>query len=487
MVLRPSHPTETENRPEISEAEAPQANLDVAIQEAQKILISGKEFVERVNNLEIQLTREISQEIKEKLANLAVGTQKSIEEWQTISNALAVSNEKLPDGIDTLSLEDKHILNTTYDNRSKTQQQENIQLMEPAMRQAIAVVNSGMRGAEYPYWAFGSTAFVAEVGSKTGKMPVDVDFAAAIQDFPVVYQNFKELQEKGKVEDLKVVEMSNMQGKKNDCFEIKGHVKITENDSREFSVFFQNINPDGKKNGRVNIGIEQTSANIYDIEREEVPLASCETNTLMYARSLLYEVGLFNYRTYADSKSRFPELSAKMLQRWSNLMVMNDYDNAKVMTDLKKAITKENSKDLLPTLEMVQKINKEFVDKNLNGAGLTQAVCSESNIQERCEERSVDIITMEIKVQMELASNIAGEIELIVADPDRKPEEKLRLIEQADSKITEMYCAYSSRLQSINKNTPNDRIMYAAMRSMENNFLFEIVLHFARLKSELIK
>lgn len=401
---------------------------------------------------------------------------KEASQLEYLISALHFANESLPENI----LNQGKDLNTEYKIRDLVEDEAMVNKIEVDMQQAVCVIFSALKDCQYPSGVAGSLSHILNV-KETNKKPADIDAYAAIQDFPQVYESLKNKAENGEIEDLKIIPIKNIQGVLNNCFEVHGWVKIGDI-RKEFSVFFQNIDPNKDPNGRViNIGYETTKINVFNMKDKdgntvEVRSVDNDANELVYVRSLLVELKLLNLEFYTESNDKKLGISAKFLQRLSNLYLSlrieksEDFDN--VINIIDRAISLDNNQDLIDAKEMLLNLKNNFDNKKTSDGGLAKSVCEANNLPYNIET-AVDLVTLEIKSEMEDFMKFSQEIKLIMENGE-SPEVKRKKLNVVWQGITKVYDKYEALMKKIDKNNIHDFILYIGAIALRDNFAWKV-------------
>lgn len=453
------------------------------------VLKAGANLEETKNNLREEVKQINSDknprafESLSKLVHELEGLEFDLEQLETLERALIISDEELPENIESWSEKEKRNLkhlNTSYKEKFGEAYEPNIKQIDPTglKQKAIAQVAGTFKDCLYPFAMFGSNAHILAFGEKTNRKPKDSDWVVPIQELANVLSNTKKLKN---AENITLTEMTSSDGSKNKCFELRYYLKMSESDTEEISVFFQRTE---ERNGRVDIGVEQLSLDVYKIEDQEVPVFSQETNRKMYSRSGLQEISLFDYAFF---EKKNPCITGKTLKRFGDIGLENDYDFDQLTQILEEDIENANNKEeLRVSLERVKRLKDEYDSKDFSGEGLTNKICSDFKIETHCEENAIDILAKEINEDMAKTSAWAQEADQIF-ESNKNPEEKIKAINEIEERIGPIHQKYEDKKESINKDNKTDFIMYLATRSMEHHFLFKIVLKLDHLREQISK
>lgn len=385
-----------------------------------------------------------------------------------------INTEKLPTEIESLSKEKKRDLNTEIKEKKMPEDKDFFKKrFSSEMKNSLYLVQSALKDADYPAGIIGSNAFIFSQREKTAKIPDDIDMVAAIQDLPSTYSNLKKLEEEGKIINLEIVAITDNKGNQNECYEIKGKTK--EGEGVEFSIFFQNINPEKNANGFVNIILEKETFYEYEIEIESgnklpILVAGEETNQKLYRKNTLSEIALFKFHIYERSKKNFPFVSPKGLQRISNLSIYenNDFDSV-----LEK-IEKEAGDDIeqKESYEFLKNLKEEYDNhEGLHGKGLTEYICSKKTIENNCKEKSVDVITYEIKKAMHRVYELVKKSEQIIKNEHFDKKEKINEINEIWIQMSKLYNIQSNLKIMINNKNDTDFIPFVSIKALGDDFL----------------
>lgn len=441
----------------------------LALHEAEEIIT--KVFA-RSKDLEMERHAKLKVELLKLAEDLVIEKGK----YEDLVEAFILASEDLPTGIEDLISSKTEVIDRVSDSKEMIEQTN----IDENMQAGIAIVFSALKNNKFPVGLIGSNAFVLEAGRKTSKIPDDIDAVAIIQDFPESYQQFKLLEKEGKIKDLKIIPMTNLGSEKNECYEVKGKV-VYKGKLISFSVFFQNADVAKEDNGYVNIGKDETSFYLYEFEgpdgqKIQVPVANKETSELLYLKNTLNEIRLFMFEVFKISKKDFPYISPKSLNRLSNLGVLNDYDFDKIIALLEKGVNKKNKEQFEGAIALIVKLRKEFVEnEHKAGEGLAKTLCGVESIEEKnCAENAVDIISKEVKQEMENIDKIYEKVEITMTG-ELSQKDKLKSIEESLIRMNELYKIYLTNIKKVNNHDNREFVLFIAMKALKNDFLKPVI------------
>lgn len=459
-------------------------DLEAATNQARQELLSLEEFIDRINRLESAGAAQITRDLHEKLLRTASNLEQSLEEWQNLSNALSVSNEKLPEEIENLNPRDKKKLHTTE--TPDPSYQENIKYLDEETQETMATIAEILGDAEYPYFIFGSSSHILELGSKTQRKPKDTDAACAVQDFAQAFAKAKQMESSGRIRNVALEEMRNLDGRRNDCFELQAEMQAGNGKTKPISIFFQRI--DGNLNSRVNVGAEETKIVTVNIKGVEANIAHKETNELMYGRSALLELSLYNLADRQSMLGRFPYVESKVLKRIIDLMISNDFNYEKVVEIISSsADTKYVDEKTIAAVQIYEKLKDDFEKMNQSGDGLVKQICAANQeVIKNCEEYAIDKIAQEAEEDMNASADLYTESEKIMQETV-SARDKLELIQEIDKKIQVLYHKYANYKEQLNNKDKADFAAFVAIYSAKYNFMYKITLDLDIKKKQLLE
>src|SRR3989339_293692 len=293
---------------------------------------------------------------QEKLLKLAEGIEFKESQLEILSEALIGACKELPPEIGAnLKDEEKKKLHTTLIDKTGPEYEAEAKTLDKDLRLSIFKIFSRLLPvAKYPVILAGSSPFKQLAGENTIKVPDDKDIISAGPNLPDFYKVLKEMENGKELEGLKIVQLTDLNGKPDGNYDIQGKIKVDgQRGFVDFSIFFPTIDTRDPKNGFLNVGRDDLTADVRrihnpDNEREfvDVPFASKDTTELLYIKNVLREIALFKFHKYKKGKEEFPWLTPKALQRLSSLAIMNTHDFDQIMTMLDKGVEDLNREEL---------------------------------------------------------------------------------------------------------------------------------------------
>jgi hypothetical protein len=448
--------------------------------EAKAALITAQEFI--VQTTQAAEKPGMPTHIQEKLLNLAGEAEMEYQQLENLRDALTVADQELP--LDVVA--QGRDLHTTYETKNTQEDKALIEKkIDPYMQEAIYLVFSALKDRKHPAGIQGSLAFVLDVGDRTAKIPGDIDMYAAVQDFPSAYEFLKARSDSGEIVDLKVTVTKNLEGQVNHGFEVSGNVRTGANGAvlKQFSIFFQNIDPARNPNGRVvNLGIEDRHFLNYEVKGKngevmEVPFGDTEGSVAVNLRSILWELRLVQFENYKESKRHALGVSAKFLQRFSNLMVLLEIPESNsfnVIIDLlDKEVQNSNNPEFRDAVEMLITLKNDFDQLNHKGKGLTESICSKYEIDQHCNEKSLDLMTQKINERMKDVLELSLKAEKIFLDDSVPPQKRLDDIHAVLGDVEKVYDKYRVDLGEVNNANSRDFGAYMALKALKDQFIWK--------------
>jgi hypothetical protein len=187
------------------------------------------------------------------------------------------------------------------------------------------------------------------------------------------------------------------------------------------------------------------------------------------------EIRLYNHTTFKEHKSNLPVLSAKGIQRMSNERIISGESFDQILARQQKSVENEDE-ETKRGAQILLDLKSEYDSRKASGTGLSRYVCAANDVPpDKCTaEEAVNLITKELKATMENADALYQSAQLVFSKEGVSKEEKIDSINSIYKEINSLYISYDNKLKLLNKEDEDEFMMYAALRSLENSFLYPI-------------
>jgi len=367
--------------------------------------------------------------------------------------------------------------------------------ISPDMKEAIATVcGQAFNKCKYPYALIGSNCYVPHT-KYSAKIPDDLDVIFGIKDLDTVYSEMTSLQEQGLVKDLGQEELKKFGAEPNGCVKIHCLIK-TSTGWKEMEAFGQYmhdeiVNQNKPTNGLINLGAEQQTVELVNVNGIDVPIGSEATAEELYLKNTINEFALFDL----DGWQNKGNLNAKALQRIFNLINLDGRDFANSIDSVIEKISR-----LKPPTEQshlaqasIQEIWDKFKTLPKSGAGLVNHLMERGDINVQGEseratkilttEKAVDIITNKTDRTMRVVNEqykYLDELAAAAAATENPAQSGLTAtiseLKKGIDQCLGFGNMYKEYIKQINSDNKNDFCAYVSIPRLRNHFIKPVVL-----------
>jgi len=382
--------------------------------------------------------------------------------------------------------------------------------ISPDMKEAIATVcGQAFNKCKYPYALIGSNCYVPHT-KYSEKIPDDLDVIFGIKDLDLVYAEMTSLQEQGLIKDLGREELKKFGTEPNGCVKVHCLIK-TSTGWKEMEAFGQYmhdeiVNQNKPTNGLINLGAEQQTVELVNVNGVEVPIGSEATAEELYLKNTITEFALFDLNGWQNKGN----INAKALQRIFNIINLDSEEFEESIDKIIAQIGKlkpptEEAKVAQASLQIIW---NQFKSLPKGGQGLVNHLAETNNFNVQGEneeetkiittEKAVDFITARtsrtmrvIDEQYKYLSGLCLEVEATENPTKSELEITIGEVKKGIDQCLAFGNTYKEYTKQINSANKNDFCAYAAIPRVRNHFIKPVVLkllkHQKNLEAKLIK